>query len=137
MYARLFAALTLALAGCASMAAAAEPEGDWRLTAIDGAPVIAGSHPSLRLDASRASGSGSCNAFGADVATVSDQLVFSRMISTMMACADTNGANVMAQEHAYLGALDAPLRVSMPEPDQLVLSAADGRTLAFTRAETH
>ncbi|HWA01777.1 MAG TPA: META domain-containing protein [Caulobacterales bacterium] len=125
--------LALALTACASTALAA-PRGDWRLTAIDGAPVAEGSQASLRLEEARASGSAGCNAFGADVAVVSDQLIFSHIISTMMACAGRDGADLMAQEHAYLGALQAPLKVSTPAPGVLVLSAADGRTLRFTRA---
>lgn len=128
----LMACLALAVAGCASMAAA-EPQGDWRLAEIDGAPVIASSHPSLHLDGARASGSGGCNGFGADVARVSDQLVFTHVITTMMACASTDGGDLMAQEHAYLGALQTPLRMAIPDDDVLILSAADGRTLQFTR----
>ncbi|MES1200136.1 MAG: META domain-containing protein [Pseudomonadota bacterium] len=131
MKVRWVAAMALALAAYAT-AAVAQPQGEWRLTAIDGTPAPSNSHAVLRLDDARASGSGGCNAFGADVTRVADQLVFSHIISTMMACRGSAGEDVMGEEHAFLGALRAPLRVA-EHGDTMVLSAPDGRTLQFQR----
>lgn len=137
-------AFALLLAACVSGPQRADPGeatvdvvGGWKLTSIAGAAVLPGMNPTLRFTSDgHVDGNGGCNGFGGDYARAGDTLTFSRMISTMIACTrpGLTSAQVMGQEHRYLGALNGAMQASAPETNVLMLTAADGETLRFERA---
>ena len=111
--------------------------GAWKLNAIAGAPVLAGTSPTLRLAADgHVSGNGGCNGFGASFTRRGDALTFSQLVHTMMACTrpGLTSEQVMDQEHHFLSALDGEVRASTPQANILVITAASGEALRFERA---
>jgi heat shock protein HslJ len=135
-------ALTLALAGCAMTPSAPEasapvlPGTTWSATALARdsgalAPLVPGSKITLAFGADgRASGSAGCNRYFASYQAESSKLSLKGGGSTRMMC---GGDGVMAQEQAYLRALDtvATMRI---EADRLELRTPDGApVVAFTR----
>ncbi|MFT3727439.1 MAG: META domain-containing protein [Terricaulis sp.] len=124
------------LAACASNpmpVPSANYVGAWRLEAIGDRPVVGPRLPSLTLDThGHANGNGGCNSFGGQYTARGATLTFSRMISTMMACAGPNGEDISTQEHAMLSILNGDVRASVAG-DAMALTAIDGRTLHFRR----
>lgn len=93
----------LAAAACASVAPEAPlSETRWVVQTINGQPV-AFRTPTLEFAADRISGTGGCNRFFGGYASNGDQLTFSGVGSTEMACEQP----VMAQESAFHAALGA------------------------------
>ena len=81
----------------------------WRLVSIGApgseTPLPVGADLTLEFQTEGlAAGSGGCNSFGADYAVQGDSLVFSQLISTMMACTDSN---LMDLEQRYFKALQS------------------------------
>ncbi|MDC0662304.1 META domain-containing protein [Marinobacter sp. SS21] len=104
---------------------------EWAVTAIDGEPVADGTRASLNfLDQGRAAGKASCNRFMGEYQLSGEALGFSRMATTMMACAP----EVMAQEQRFLTILETVQRFDFSASGALVLTGTDGRTLV---AESH
>lgn len=103
----------------------------WLLSELDGAAPVAGGRPAtLEIDAEgRVAGSTGCNRFmggySADGATVT----FGQLATTMMACPD----ELMQQERTFLDVMGAAASYSIVD-DTLTITAADGRTVVFTRA---
>jgi len=124
------------LAACASQPQPTPPRyvDSWQLAAIGDRPAFGPRFPTLTLDAQgHANGNGGCNSFGGRYEARGNMLTFSRMISTMMACADVNGGDqVMTQEQALLSILNGEARVSV-SGDAMAITAIDGRTLHFRR----
>ena len=137
------AALTLMLAGCAMTPSAPEagappalPGTTWTATALARdagalAALVPGSKITLAFGADgRASGSAGCNRYFASYQTEGSKLSLKGGGSTRMMC---GGDGVMAQEQAYLRALDtvATMRI---EANRLELrTAAGGPVATFTR----
>ncbi len=97
----------------------------WEATEIVGATLIAGSHVTLAFDAAgRVHGNAGCNNYSGGATLHGDQLVFTPLASTRMACAD---ARVGAQEAAYFSALGRTERVSL---------TADGILEIYAKGET-
>ena len=95
-------------------------------------PVIDGSNLTLVFEADqRAGGSGGCNSFGGTYQTQGENLKFSDLVSTLMACADMS---LTDQEGQYMSKLQAAERYEI-SGDQLTIwhSGGNGR-LIFTRA---
>lgn len=59
---------------------------EWRVVAIDLAPVPAGISPTLRREGDSVSGHGGCNRFGGTIAIEGERLSFGPLVSTRMAC---------------------------------------------------
>ncbi len=99
-----FVLLTLLLAACGGGAPAASLTGTaWRLTQLNGQPIVENTTPTLTFDADgQAGGQGSCNGFGGSYETENEKLTFGPLRSTLMACMETG---VMEQEAAYFEAL--------------------------------
>jgi heat shock protein HslJ len=78
----------------------------WRLTQLDGRPVIDGTTVTAEFsDEARVAGKASCNQyFGSARAEASGRLAVGSLASTMMACSPQG---VMDQERRYLAALQA------------------------------
>lgn len=129
------AALPLLLTACAHDAAPAsptrEPNADprgtaWALSALRGAPPVAGSSVTAEFGADgRLTGSSGCNRYGATYSLHGDSLTIEPGMGTMMACAP----EIMAQEQAYLAALK-DVRSYRARFDSLELKDASGATLA-------
>lgn len=81
---------------------ATSPIGNWRLAQLGGAAVPAAISTTLDIAADgKVSGRGGCNGFGGSAMIKGRTIRFSRMVSTMMACAP----DVMAQERRFLDGL--------------------------------
>ena len=105
----------------------------WALTKLSDNPVSTDAGPNapyLQFDASthRVSGSGGCNRVAGSYTLTGDQLSFSQMAGTMMACIQG-----MDTEHAFLQALGQVATYKIAG-QTLVLSDAAGKSLATLEA---
>lgn len=76
----------------------------WNVQSIAGAPLVEGTQPTLVIGSDgRGGGHGGCNSYFATTAIEGDNITFSAIGSTFMACAE----DVMAQERALFDALSA------------------------------
>ncbi|MGX1740518.1 YbaY family lipoprotein [Bosea sp. NPDC055353] len=83
-------------------AAAPSPIGSWRLASLGSKDVPGSIATTLAIAADgKVSGRGGCNGFGGHATLKGRTIRFSRMVSTMMACAP----DVMAQERGFLDGL--------------------------------
>lgn len=124
---------TLALTGPQPARAAnptpgqAPPAGSWRLEDIAGGGVLDRIQVVLNIDADgRVSGSGGCNRMSARALVAGQNISFSLVATTRMACPPA----VMAQEQRFTAAL-ASVRSWRADPAtrKLYLTAADGAPL--------
>lgn len=82
--------------------AAASPIGSWRLVSLGSKDVPGSIVTTLAIAADgKVSGRGGCNGFGGNATLKGRTIRFSRMVSTMMACAP----DVMTQERGFLDGL--------------------------------
>ncbi len=104
-------------------AAASSPVGSWRLASLGGRDVPGSIATTLEIAADgKVSGRGGCNGFGGNVTLQGRTIRFSRMVSTMMACAP----DVMAQERGFLDGLAKVRRWDIHRGSGL-LALLDGR----------
>ncbi len=104
--------------------------GDWRVTGIDGHPVVTGSRARLKLEGLRISGYTGCNALGGNYRVERGYLTTGGVITTRRACS----AALMRQEKALLALLDQRLAVRQSHRGRLLLTGRDGTTLVLVRA---
>lgn len=128
----------LLLGGCSMMSAGnpdpAPLDGTaWILSELPRRALAPGPAVTLRFADGKAQGSDGCNRYSAPYKAAPGKLAISSQgVSTMMACAP----DVMQQAAAFMAALNSA-RAWRVEGRQLVLAAADGRTLAsFTAQDT-
>jgi len=105
------------------------PDTRWRLTQLEGAPVIGGARKReawLQFDAaqSRVAGSGGCNSVTGAYALDGDALRFSNVVGTMMACGES-----AEQDRAFVAMLGKVQRWLVAGP-LLEFVDADDRLLA-------
>lgn len=121
-----------AVEGCGRMT----PPGEltnryWKLTELDGRPVVVGEgrEPHLRFQAadSHVAGSTGCNSLSGTFERHGDRLRLGRMVTTLMACADTA---VSDQEQRFLQVLGTVDRAGMVG-DHLTLYADDRPVARF------
>uniref|UniRef100_A0A9E8CSJ3 META domain-containing protein n=1 Tax=Bosea sp. NBC_00436 TaxID=2969620 RepID=A0A9E8CSJ3_9HYPH len=104
--------------------AAPSPVGSWRLTSLGGRDVPAAITTTIAIAADgKVSGRGGCNGFGGNATVRGRTIRFSRMASTMMACAP----DAMDQEQRFLKALERVQRWSV-ERGGAPLILLDGRS---------
>lgn len=117
-------------AGCGGEPAALL-SGEWRVTAIDGADLVADTEPSLSFDAEgrAVSGNASCNRFFGGFSLTGEGLSFGELGSSMMMCEDA----VMAQERALLDILEGTIGFTIADDGSLTLTTGDDRTLSADR----
>lgn len=121
----------LALGACASPGDMRLGTGEWQAVSVNGAPLAAGSQPTLRLADGRASGSAGCNSYFASYQTgAREALRFSGVGSTRMACAEP----LMDQERRFLNILENASGYSFYRDGDLAIIAADGRVIRFRRS---
>lgn len=133
--------LAISLSGCAMTPEAGAPPAlagtTWSATALAAgsgglAPLVPGSKITLAFGAEgRASGSAGCNRYFASYQAEGSKLTLKGGGSTRMMC---GGDGVMAQEQAYLRALDTVATVRI-EADRLELRTAAGAPVAAFRRE--
>jgi heat shock protein HslJ len=137
------AVLALALTmGCAPTTppggAAGAPTGgaalagaEWRVTHINGQPIIANSKVTMQFADGRVSGAASCNRFMGGATTSADGLdiQMSQMASTMMACSDA----LMRQEGEFLKVMGDVTAYSVDDAGALTLTTKDGRSVKAVR----
>ncbi len=106
-------------------------DGNWRIEALDGRPVLRGSSPVVAFENGRISGSTGCNRFSGSYDFARGRLNTGGVASTKMACLDRD-RNL--QERAILDLLGERLTVSGNRAGKLVLTGARGRTMTLVRA---
>lgn len=121
-----------AVEGCGRMTRPGELTNKyWKLTELDGGPVVVGAarEPHLRFQAadSHVAGSTGCNSISGTFSRHDDRLTLSRMVTTLMACADTT---ISRQEQRFLQALATVDRAGTVG-DRLTLYAQDRPVARF------
>jgi len=103
----------------------------WRLTQLDGQPVIDGTSVTAEFsDEARVAGKASCNQyFGSARAEADGRLSVGPLASTMMACAPQG---VMDQETRYLAALQAATTFVVSGSELRLGPAGAAATLVYT-----
>lgn len=107
----------------------------WKLTRLGDQPIHVASeqrapHFVLNSESRRVSGSGGCNRLSGSYELNGDQLTFSQMVGTMMACAEG-----MDTERAFLDALQQVKRWKI-SGQELELSDGGGKLLAHFEARS-
>jgi heat shock protein HslJ len=133
---------TVGLAGCLSsessspttpgtLSEAQSPVGPtWRLTSLDGQPVVVGTTVTAEFTGeNRVAGSSGCNRYMGGATAEAGRLTVSPLASTMMACGQDG---VMAQERRYLATLQSATRYSVSAEELRLGTEANAATLVFT-----
>ena len=105
-------------------------EGGWTIEAVAGRRPVAGTHPEVRFQGTRISGTTGCNSFGGTFRFDRGHLTTGALITTRRACA--RPAN--AQEQSVLKLLGQRLSVSRNRTGKLVMTGRGGQTLVLVRA---
>ena len=102
----------------------------WRLTTIEGQPVLAGSSVTAVFSAdARVSGNAGCNGYFGSATLETGTLKVGSLGSTLMACVPDG---VMAQETRYLSALQAATRFSVSGDELRLGRSASDVTLVYS-----
>lgn len=114
-------------------AAAVSPIGSWRLASLGSKDVPGSIATTLAIAADgKVSGRGGCNGFGGSATLKGRTIRFSRMVSTMMACAP----DAMAQERSFLDGLAKVRRWDIHRSSgALVLLDSRGRPVMMLTAQ--
>lgn len=127
----LMMAAALATGACAMAGDSRLAASEWQATSVNGAPLVAGSRLTLRLEGGRASGSAGCNRYFASYETGARQgISFTGVGSTRMACAEP----LMDQERRFLNILENASGYNFYRSGELNIIAADGRVIRFRRS---
>jgi heat shock protein HslJ len=102
---------------------------EWQLVELQG-EAVAGEITLTFGEDGAISGSGGCNTYGGSYTVGDGRLTLSQLYSTEMACLEEN---LMAQEMAYLQALQSAASYEMTTEDQLVVTLMQGESLIFDR----
>lgn len=98
--------------------------GEWVLSGDTGSDA-----PTLRFEAGRVAGKGGCNRFGGRYEERGQDLRFSPLAATRMACA----AEAMRKEHAFFGMLEKVRGFTLSGDTLTLLDEAGKALAAFTR----
>jgi len=127
--------LLLVMAGCASAVLPRSPELDgseWVLFAIRKSRPIPNSTLTITFNEDQVNGSAGCNSFFGTYEIKNDEISFSAMGMTEMACMQPEG--IMEQEIEFISYLQDATRFKI-EGDRLSIIRPDGETLTFDRVE--
>jgi len=114
-----------------ALPAASPVEGNWRIEALNGRPVLRGTNPSVTFDKGRITGNAGCNRFNGSYQFARGRLNAGPLASTRMACLDRARSQ---QETAILAVLGDRLTVSSNRQGKLVLTGSiRGRSLTLAR----
>jgi len=104
--------------------------GEWRISQVDGKPVIAPTKPSLDFSADgKVSGNGSCNRVVGSYTLSGEGLSIGQLGSSMMMCEDSH----MAQERVILEVLRDTKGFAIGDNGTLILKTNNGRTITALR----
>lgn len=117
--------LVLLLSACAGGSSAANLDGEWKLTALDGKAPLDGTQITITFKAGEISGNAGCNSYGGQYQVKDGKLTFSNLLSTLMACQDQG---VMDQEQAYMQAIGQAAGFTLTD-DRLQLTNANGNVI--------
>lgn len=132
MMRRLLAVVVLLpLLATACAAGESSVQGTWRLVEMQGQGPLGDSTVTATFEDGRVHGSGGCNRYTGEATVDGDRLRVGPLASTMMACAEA----VMAQESAYLQALEATARWEVAEGRLQVRDTSGTVVLVFDAAE--
>jgi len=124
----LFSAGIVALLAACSPAAGDPLKGtSWSLVDLNGTPAMKGMTVTAAFADGRVSGSGGCNSYGGAYEVNSDKLQIKEIVSTLMACADSEA---MDQEAAFFSALGNAQKFRLTG-GLLQILTSDGKTLTF------
>lgn len=118
--------LTL-LAACSTRAGDPLNGTSWALVNLNGKPSVEGTNVSAVFADGQISGSGGCNGYGGAYEVNGDKLQIQQVVSTLMACADSEA---MDQEAAFFNALGEAQSFKLAN-GQLQIFTVDGQTLTF------
>ncbi|CCG96896.1 conserved hypothetical protein; putative exported protein [Marinobacter nauticus ATCC 49840] len=105
----------------------------WMVEEIDGEPVLEGSEVTIGFnDEGRVFGSSSCNRYNGGWHIQGQELVFSQMAATRMACPET----LMQQENRFLKLLGDVHGYQFAADGRLVLETGQGVTILASPAAT-
>jgi heat shock protein HslJ len=122
-------AAALLLAACGAGGGQNLAGTSWRLVEANGQLAPAGVEATITFkEGEQVSGSAGCNSYGGTYSVDGNNITFSEIISTLMACQDEN---VMALESTFLDALNAGGTFDV-QGNTLTIDAANGTTLNFT-----
>ena len=128
-------ALGLILSACAASGASVDLKGTaWKLVSYgpvgNQAPAAAGISTSLDFgNDGTVSGNMGCNSFGGNFEVKNGKLVFSRMISTMMACPGPQ----MAQEDAALKVMNGTVRFQVEGNTLTIYDASNANAITLSK----
>lgn len=118
------------LTGCGGEPASLLQGGEWVVTEIAGAPLVAGSQVTLDFAADRRlSGHASCNRFTSEYSLTGEGLSITQGAGTKMMCE----APLMDQERKFLTALASVQSFSIATDGSLLLNTSDGRVIKARR----
>ena len=124
---------SLMLAGCASDKIKLEPNSTYTVEWIGERPLIDNSYLTITLDEDgRAFGTSGCNHWFASFSLDDQQISFSNIGSTRIACAEA----LMEQEQRFFEALGAVQRWDLSPTDQLRLWPASGKPIRMWPGES-
>jgi heat shock protein HslJ len=109
----------------------------WQLESIGDVAVTTlvtlqfGAQPEQANGEGTVEGLGGCNGYGGKVTVSGDQITFTEIVRTMMACE----GGVTELENTYIAALESAQRFELTE-DRLTITTANGDTLVFVPAVT-
>ncbi len=143
--------LATILAACAPSASTTTPDAtpsatqpalegtQWQLTSLNGEALLEGTHITLAFEGDALSGFAGCNAYGGGpdgggyAAAPDGSLTIPPIAITLMAC--TSPAGVMAQEEAYVEALQQAATYRVVDDRLELQNAAGETTLVFNQQE--
>jgi heat shock protein HslJ/membrane-bound inhibitor of C-type lysozyme len=117
----------MVLDGCGGEPAALLHGGEWRVTTLDGEPVLPEPEATLTfLTDGQVAGRGTCNRYSARYELSGEGLSIGPIAATKMACM---GDGIMEQESLFLDILGKAVRFDIGEDGHLRIEAADGRSV--------
>lgn len=116
------------LAGCGLVSGGDLLDGtSWTLTDLAGSSLVEGISITAQFSDGQIGGSSGCNSYGGAYTVNGEKLETADLVSTLMACADTDA---MDQEQAFLAYLQ-DLKTFEIDGNQLKIITADGAELIF------
>ena len=120
-------ALSFLVSGCSALPGSGTSLNGtaWVLTHVGTTPVLIGSQPTLRFETGQVSGFGSCNGFGGEYQQSGNEVTFTGIMSTLMAC---DPIEITHQETAYFSALASAAEFKV-EGGKLIIYNTEGSLL--------
>jgi heat shock protein HslJ len=102
---------------------------EWKLTELNGQPVLAGTTPTAKFEEGSVSGSTGCNSYGGQYSLSGESITISNLAQTEMACLDPEG--VMDQETAFGMAMNSAASYTASESRLEIINSSGETVLVF------